>query len=137
MKQADLPQDPGPLESCTRELGYVVDETGTYQTGKSKGWKVKVDALGVAWNDISNRTRNAFSLYKEGSASPILYYMELNVMEPGILASYAGLWTWQVKRHMKPAVFSKLSEKRIKKYAEIFGISTDELKNPSPLGDPV
>jgi hypothetical protein len=51
-------------------------------------------------------------------------------MDISILSSYTGFWKWTVKRHLKPSVFKKLSDQKLQKYAEIFEISIDELKNP-------
>ena len=44
-------------------------------------------------------------------------------------ASYVGFWQWRVKRHLKPKVFKKLSEKTLQKYADVFEISLNELKH--------
>ena len=55
--------------------------------------------------------------------------VELHKMDVGILASYVGFWQWKVKRHFKPSVFKKLSDKTLNKYADAFDISIDELKS--------
>lgn len=47
----------------------------------------------------------------------------------GILASYVGMWAWRVKRHFKPKVFKRLSDKILNKYANVFEISIEQLKN--------
>jgi hypothetical protein len=39
------------------------------------------------------------------------------------------MWKWRVKRHFKPTVFAKLNDKILKKYADAFAISVDQLKN--------
>jgi len=54
--------------------------------------------------------------------------MEKNVMNIGILSSYTGFFKWQIKRHLKPAVFNNLSIKKLTRYAEVFNVSVDELK---------
>jgi len=54
--------------------------------------------------------------------------MELHKMDIPVLAGYVGLWQWRVKRHFKPAVFKKLKEKTLQKYADVFEISLSELK---------
>ncbi len=51
-------------------------------------------------------------------ASPILYFMEVKIMDLPIIAAYTGFWQWQIRRHLKPSVFNTLSEKKIRKYAE-------------------
>ncbi len=45
-----------------------------------------------------------------------------------ILSDYTGFWKWQIKRHLKPAAFNKLSEKQLKKYAEAFNVRPEKLK---------
>ena len=39
------------------------------------------------------------------------------------------MWKWRVKRHAKPAVFKKLNQKILQKYADAFQISVAELTN--------
>jgi len=50
-------------------------------------------------------------------------------MDVALLAKYAGKWQWQVRRHMKPEVFAKLSPDLLQRYAGIFNITAEELKN--------
>ena len=50
-------------------------------------------------------------------------------MDLQVLAAYVGMWQWRVKRHGKPKIFKTLSDSVLKKYADAFGISVDELKN--------
>ncbi|MGC4038901.1 MAG: hypothetical protein QM764_23285 [Chitinophagaceae bacterium] len=129
MKKEEIPQDAGALNSLTKELSYAVDEKGNYTTALSAGWEVKNNALDVAWNDVDKRIADAKQKVLNGEASPLLYYMELKLMDPSIVASYTGFWKWQIKKHLKPSAFNKLNEKRLKKYAEVFEVSLEELKN--------
>lgn len=130
MKKNEVPQDKSNLESANfRELCYAVDENGEYTTENSSGWTPKTIALDNAIQDIKERTEEAKKRVQDGLTSPIEYYMELNKMDLGILASYVGYFRWQVKRHFKPKVFSKLSNKKLQKYADAFDISIDELKS--------
>jgi len=107
-----------------------VDESGKYTSALSSGWEVKTSALNVAWEDIRKRIEEAKSKVIEGEASPVLFFMELKLMDPAILAAYTGFWQWQVKRHLKASVFRKLSDKNLQKYADLFEIKLNELKNP-------
>jgi len=129
MKKEEIPQDPGALNRLTKELSYAVDDKGNYTTALSAGWEVKNTALDVAWTDVEKRINDAKQKVLNGEASPLLYYMELKLMDPAIVASYTGFWKWQIKRHMKPGVFKKLSENKLKKYADVFEVTVDELKN--------
>ena len=56
----------------------------------------------------------------------MLFFMERRLMDIGIVAGYTGFWKWQVKRHLKPAGFKKLSDKKLQRYAEAFNVSVDE-----------
>ncbi len=128
MKKEELPQDLGALGKITGEICYVVDESGNYTTKLSNGWEVKSSALDVAWKDVEQRINAAKQKIDRKEASPILFFMELRVMDIGIMAAYTGFWKWQVKRHLKYAVFEKLSETKLRKYAELFEVSVNELK---------
>jgi hypothetical protein len=130
LKKSEIPQDKSLLEGFTREVDYALDESGKYTAGLSTGWEVKTSALNLAWDDIHQRVKDAEQKVRRGEASPVLFFMELRLMDTSILAAYTGFWQWQVKRHLKPSVFSRLPEHKLKKYADLFEIKPEELKNP-------
>jgi hypothetical protein len=127
MKINEIPQDPGALGKIAKEMAYAVDENGKYTTALSTGWEIKMKALDVAWEDVEKRIAEARSKVLSGEASPLLYYMELKLMDVGIVSGYTGFWKWQVKRHLKPSVFNKLSAKKLDKYARLFEVSREQL----------
>lgn len=129
MKKEELPQDPSVLDKFTKDLCYVVDESGNYTTGLSRGWEVKAAALDLAWDDIKDRMEDARQKALKGEISPLLFFMELRLMDLDTLAGYSGFWKWQIKRHMKTSVFKNLSEKKLQRYAKVFEVSVDDLKN--------
>jgi hypothetical protein len=129
MKKEEVPQDPGSLGKVTKELCYATDETGKYTTELSQGWEVKAGALDVAWQDIAERVTAAKAKVLRQEASPLLYFMELKLMDVAVLAGYTGFWKWQVRRHLRPAVFKKLSEWKLCRYAEIFEVSVSDLNS--------
>ena len=128
MKKEEIPQDDGALNKLTKELVYAVDNTGNYTTALSTGWEVKAKALDVAWEDIEKRIASARQKVLNNEASPILYFIELRLMDIGIVSAYTGFWKWTIKRHLKPSIFRKLPESKLQKYAEAFNVSVDELK---------
>ena len=129
MKKEEVPQDNSNLsKSNMKELCYATDENGNYTTALSSGWEPKTIALENSIQDINERIEQAKSDVKNGLVSPIVYFMELHKMDWLTLAGYVGMWTWRVKRHGKPAVFKKLNDKILGKYAETFEITADELK---------
>ena len=128
MKKDEIPQHNGALNKLTREVVYVLDSNGAYTTGLSTGWEVKATALDVAWQDIEQRIIAARQKVVNKEASPLLFFMELRLMDTGIVSAYTGFWKWQIKRHLKPAIFEKLSGKKLQQYAAAFNVSVTELK---------
>jgi hypothetical protein len=131
MKKEEVPQDLSSLGKITKEICYATDDSGKYVTELSQGWDVKITALDVAWEDIENRIALARKKVLAGEASPLLFFMERGLMDTGIVAAYTGFWKWQIRRHLKPAVFSRLPDKSLQRYAEIFNISLEDLKSMS------
>jgi hypothetical protein len=130
MKKEDVPQDKGNLSRMDlKELVYATDENGNYTTALSTGWEPKSIALSNSIEEISERVAIAKTQVENNEASPICYYMELCRMDIGVLSSYVGMWQWRVKRHFKPKVFAGLNDKILKKYADAFNITLEELKN--------
>ncbi len=128
MKKEDVPQNLSALGKITKEVCYATDTSGKYVTELSDGWDVKISALDVAWQDIKQRIESAKKNVLDNKASPILFFMELRLMDIKILSKYTGFWQWQIKKHLNPSVFNNLSEKKLNKYAEAFNITLDELK---------
>jgi hypothetical protein len=133
MKKSELPQDKSALVNFTRELCYVKNDEGKYEAELSTGWEAKTVALDKAWEEIDSRIHDAVEKVRNGEASPILYFMELRLMDFLVLSGYTGFWQWQIKRHIKPEIFVRLSERKLKKYATAFDVTVEELKNYKPL----
>ena len=129
MKKEEVPQDLSSLGKLTKEVCYATDASGKYTTELSKGWNVKIDALDITWNDIEQKVNAAKEKVLRNEASPILFFMEKNVMNINILSGYTGFFKWQINRHLKPAVFKNLSDKKLSKYAEVFNVTMGELKS--------
>ena len=128
MKKDEIPQDESALNKLTKEVCYAVDDSGKYVTELSTGWDVKAKALDVAWDDIAERIGSARKKVLNKEASPILFFIEYRLMDISILASYTGFWKWQIKKHLKPAVFDQLSVQKLNRYAEAFNVTIDDLK---------
>ena len=130
MEKDKVPQDKSNLtKNNVKELLYATDEDGNYTTTLSTGWEPKTIALSNSIDEINERISEAKQQVLNGEVSPIVYFMEVNKMDLTILASYVGMWKWRVKRHFKPDVFAKLNDKILKKYADTFEVSIEELKN--------
>ncbi len=126
MKKADVPQQSGLMAGC-REVNYAVDDDGSYTLAPSSGWEAKNVTLLHAWEAIIDQLEKELADIRAGRKSPLCYHMVKNQMDPALLAKYSGVPRWRVKRHLKPAVFAKLDQVVLTGYAELFGISIDEL----------
>jgi len=130
MKAKEVPQDDeNLLEGKFKDPIYTLDENGNYTTSYSVGWDVKNAVLKNAWGVINEKMEQARQDVINGKASPILYYMEKTIMDTSLLAKYTGFWRWRVKKHLKPKGFNKLNEETLKKYADIFDLTGEELKD--------
>ena len=130
MKKEEVPQDKSNLSKINlKELCYAVDKDGTYTTELSSGWEPKTIALENSIQDINERIELAKNNVKNGIVSPIVYFMEVHKMDWITLSDYVSMWQWRVKRHAKPSVFKRMNDKLLRKYADAFEITLDELKN--------
>jgi len=130
MKKEDVPQDDANmLEGKFREPCYALDENGNYTTIGSVGWEPKNIIMQDAWDAVSERIETVKQSVIDGKLSPIAYYMEKNLMDTKILASYVGLWRFTVKKHLKMKAFEKLDNDTLSKYADTFDIELKTLKN--------
>lgn len=129
MNVNEVPQDPKDFREGDKikKLMYAVDKDGKYTGVNSAGWEAENAATKQAWDVVDEELSETAAKVKAGELSPIAYYMHKCLMEPSLLASYAGKWQWQVKRHMKPSVFKSLSPEMLQTYARIFNITVEEL----------
>jgi hypothetical protein len=127
----EVPQDPKTFKGAEhiRKLLYATDKDGKYTGVNSAGWDAENFALRQAWNDVEETLAETEQKVKVGELSPVAYFMQKSLMDIGILSSYVGKWKWQVKQHFKPSVFRKLDDKMLRKYAEVFNITVEELVN--------
>lgn len=130
MKKNEVPQDHGQMEKAKMtEVLYVTDENDNYTTEHSRGWEAKTLALDESIELINERVEEARQNIKNGTGSPIHYFMEVHRMDWAVLAAYVGKWAWFAKKDAKPKNFKKLSQKTLQKYADAFGIDVEDLKN--------
>lgn len=111
-----------------RELFYSYGEDGKFEKKVGFHGESTRVTLQQAWDLFNDRIEAARQKVKSGKASPLLYYMEKTLVTPMDLSMHAGIMVWRVKRHLKLKVFNRLSEKTLKKYAEAFNITIDQLK---------
>jgi|SRR5690606_16739845 len=131
MKINEVPQDSESFKgkSDLHKLVYATREDGRYTSVNSEGWEVENLATKQAWEAVQEQLEEISREVKTGILSPIAYYMHKSLMDLGVLAKYMGKWKWQIKRHFKPAVFKKLSQKTLEQYSRVFNITLEELQS--------
>ena len=127
MEINDIPQDNSKIFRGQRKVVYAT-QNGNYQTATSNGWETEEFATEQAVEELNQLTAEALDAVKCGEKSPLFYYMYRYRFDLPSLAQATGFWQWQIKRHFKPSVFAKLSDKVLERYAEVFRVSTLELK---------
>ncbi len=129
MKVEEVPQDRGMItEEHGCEVCYAVNSNGIYTLSKSAGWEVKNIVNDQAWSLILEETKKAHRMVLTGTLSPLAYHAARNQMDVSLLACYVQIAKWRVKRHYKPNVFNRLNDGMLGKYAAIFNVSIQELK---------
>jgi hypothetical protein len=126
MRRKDVPQDQG-LFGEWKEVSYAVDDDGRYILVQSAGWEPANIANHIAWESIEAEVGEVLAKVRAGKLSPLAYHMARHQMDPVLLAGYADLFRWQVRRHMKPAAFRRISSALAERYAAIFRITPGEL----------
>lgn len=132
MKTRDVPQDDAAMLGGHKRAMYAVDDKGDYVMVSSKGWEVEVAVNSQAVDEIRQQLEAVQKKVLAGELSPLAYHMQRCMMSPGLLSANSGIWRWRVKRHLKPAVFAKLDDKVLQRYADALGITVAQLKTVSP-----
>lgn len=112
-----------------RELLYSYGKDGQFE--KTVGFHGEPDRiiLQQAWDLFNERIEEARQKVIAGKVSPVVYYMEKILADPMNLSMMAGIPIWTVKLHFKPWFFKRMGEKNLKKYAEAFNVTVEQLKN--------
>lgn len=126
MKKKDVPQDFGMADGIS-EVCYAVDDDGKYVLVPSGGWEPKNITLKQAWEVLEERVSGVAKKVEAGELSPLAYYMVKNQMNVRLLSKYVNFSRWRVKRHLKPVVFKQLNLSVLLRYADLFGISVEQL----------
>lgn len=127
MEINDIPQDNSKIFGGQRKVVYATKD-GNYQTATTNGWETEEFATEQAVEELNQLTNEALDSVKRSEKSPLFYYMYRYRFDLPSLAQATGFWQWQIKRHFKPSVFAKLSDKVLSRYAEVFGVAILELQ---------
>jgi hypothetical protein len=133
MKVDQVPQDDSILEGHSRAC-YAQDGNGQYTIAKSRGWQVEAIANRQALSDVEKKIAQAARDVAEGRASPLAFHMACFHMTARLLAAHTGIWSLRIRRHLRPAVFARLPDRLLQRYADAFGIDLSALKRGPDSG---
>ncbi len=129
MKQEQVPQDNSQSYSGHNKVIYAVNSQGHYQKTPSSGWEPEEFVTMMAVDELNALTEQARQRVLAGQSSTLEFYMYQQRMDIATLASCTGFWQWQVKRHLKPVIFAKLSDAKLTIYADALGLCCSEIKS--------
>ncbi|MBI5970139.1 MAG: hypothetical protein HY884_03185 [Deltaproteobacteria bacterium] len=127
MKAKEVPQEVSSMAEGQRRACYAEDEHGKYVVVQSKGWSVEDIVNAQANAEIDRVVEEARVEAFSGKVSPLKYHMLRRQMTPRLLASTAGFWRFQVKRHFAPKAFAALPSAILLRYAEALNITVEDL----------
>lgn len=125
MKISEVPQERG--INPEHEICYAVDESGNYVLTDSIGWEPKNIVNDQAWEIIRAQVQSVLAEIQTGRLSPLAFHMAKNQMNTGLLSRYMRFSRWRVKRHLKPHIFNRLQPAVLKRYADVFEITVEQL----------
>ncbi len=131
MRIEDIPQEPSILDGHLRAC-YAKDANGRYVVATSKGWEVERIANQLAVAAVRSNIDRALADVRAGKSSALAYHMACAHMDARLLAAHSGVWVWQVKRHLKPTIFQRLSPQHLRRYAAALGIDVAALVGELP-----
>jgi hypothetical protein len=127
MRVDQIPQDESILEGHQRAC-YARDENGRYVIATSRGWEVERVANQQAVGEVNARITATLEDVRVGKLSVLAYHMAKYHMDASLVAAHTGLWSFRVKRHLRPQVFSRLPESVLQRYADLFGTDVTTLR---------
>jgi hypothetical protein len=103
-------------------------------------WEEKLEVSAFVHANVLQESEQIRQQIHDGKVSPLAYYIHKcfssntsflsgRVASINLLSSYTGIAKQHIKQHLKPKYFCQLDESTLKKYAEAFDISIEELVN--------
>lgn len=123
-----VPQEGNRTMGGYRRAMYARDQDGRIVIVPSLGGEVDETVTLQALERIREMTEEARARVQAGISSPLEYWMYAQRLDLPQLSQVTGFWQWRIRRHFKPQRFAKLSTGILQRYAEVMGITVDQLK---------
>ena len=131
MKKSNVPQDTSQTYGGHNKIIYAHNESGSYEKTRSSGWSIEEYATSMAVDALQEQAEIARQNVAQGKSSILEFYMYKQRLDITSLSQATGFFKWQIRRHLKPAVFSKLSQKKLQNYADVMAIPVSKLSTDS------
>jgi hypothetical protein len=127
MREDEVPQDRAKAFEGRAKALYALDCDGRYTLVRSSGWEAEEIVLDQALVEYERSAAEALERVRAGKSSPLEVHMFRRRMDVLLLAQSTGFFRWQVRRHLKPAPFARLSPAKRARYAEALGLEVEGL----------
>lgn len=121
-----IPQDKSTTYGGYSKVVYATKD-GVYTSAITNGWQDEEYATLQAVDALKLQTDEAYHLVKTAQKSPLYFYMLAYRHDIASLAQCSGFFRWQVKRHLVPKIFNKLSIAKLSCYARALNLSIEQL----------
>ncbi len=123
-----VPQEGNRTMAGHRRAMYAKDKDGRIVIVASRGGEVDETVTLQALDYIKEQTEAARARVEAGETAPLEYWMYAQRLDLPQLSQVTGFWQWRIRRHFKPQRFIKLSVDILQRYADVMGITADQLK---------
>jgi hypothetical protein len=124
----EVPQEGNRTMEGRRRAMYARDAEGRIVIVPSLGGEVDETVTLQALDLIRELTEAARARVLAGESSPLEYWMYAQRLDLPQLSQVTGLWKWRIRRHFKPQCFAKLPVDLLQRYADVMGISVEQLR---------
>jgi len=124
----DVPQEGNRTMAGHRRAMYARDKDGRIVIVPSRGGEVDETVTLQALDRIHELTEEARARVASGQSSPLEYWMYAQRLDLPQLSQVTGFWQWRIRRHFKPRRFARLPVTTLQRYADVMGITVEQLK---------
>lgn len=128
MEIGEVPQEGNRTMEGRRRAMYARDADGRIVIVPSLGGEVDETVTLQALDLIREMTEAARARVEAGESSPLEYWMCAQRLDLPQLSQVTGFWQWRIRRHFKPRHFARLSTDILKRYADVMGITVEQLR---------
>lgn len=128
MDKAHVPQDNSHTYGGHRKLMYATDESGEFIGVPSTGWEAETIATDSALDLLQQQQAETWQRAQRGETSALEYYMVYRRMDVALLSQTSGVFQWRIRRHFKPVIYARLSDRLLRRYSDALGLDVAVFK---------